>query len=528
LLADLRSHGGCLDNHNTKAPRYALDDAQKAAISAALNSVKAGGVMPSYAQSVQRTLIRHNCIACHERDGLGGVEAARDAFFHSDMPEMGDEGRLPPSLTGIGGKLTTDWLQALFENGAHDRPYMLTRMPKFGLANLGNLVHDLKQADNLLIIRPAPHLTITEDVRRAKAAGRRLVGSQGFSCIKCHTFAGQRSSGIQAISLTTMTRRLRPEWFYHYLQNPLEYRPGTRMPTPFPDGQTTLPMVHDGTVAGQTAAIWTYLADGDNALWPVGLVTGKIELMAFDEPVIYRNFIEGAGTRAIGVGYPEKLNLAFDAENMRLALLWHGGFIDAARHWTARGAGFEKPLGDNVLKLPEGPALAVLEDDQAAWPDKTTPQSNLQFRGYRLNTQARSASEENARNTQTRSASEGKAPESKVQFLGEKQRPTFIYSFHKLSIEDYPRPIGDQDVFVIQRTLRITGQADVPHAYLRLARGESIQKSSENAYRIDNRWTLHVTATANSIIRRSQDEFELLVPIKLQRHIATIDLTYDW
>ena len=135
-----------------------------------------------------------------------------------------------------------------------------------------------------------------EDERRVKAAGRRLVGAQGFACIKCHTFAGQHSSGIQAISLTTMTTRLRPEWFHHYLQNPLAYRPGTRMPTPFPDGHTTLPAVLDGTVKGQIDAIWTYLADGDKAIFPVGLVTGKIELIAFDEAVIYRNFIEGAGT----------------------------------------------------------------------------------------------------------------------------------------------------------------------------------------------------------------------------------------
>src|SRR5207237_1507830 len=108
-----------------------------------------------------------------------------------------------------------------------------------------------------------------------------------------------------------------------------------------------------GTVNGQIAGMWTYLADGDKAVFPVGLVTGKIELIAFDEAVIYRNFIDGAGTRAIGVGYPEKLNLAFDANNVRLAMLWHGGFIDAARHWTARGAGVERPLGANRLTLHE-------------------------------------------------------------------------------------------------------------------------------------------------------------------------------
>src|SRR5262249_27680558 len=145
---------------------------------------------------------------CHDRNSLGGVIPGRDEFFMSDMPEMGDEGRLPPSLTGVGAKLTTDWLKSLFDQGAKDRAYMLTRMPKFGLANVGGLATALEAADAALT-KPAPAVHVVPDnEKRIKAAGRRLVGSQGFSCIKCHTFAGQRSSGIQAISLTTMTSRL--------------------------------------------------------------------------------------------------------------------------------------------------------------------------------------------------------------------------------------------------------------------------------------------------------------------------------
>ena len=66
------------------------------------------------------------------------------------------------------------------------------------------------------------------------------------------------------------------------------------------------------------------------------MVQGRIELVATNEAIIYRNFIEGAGTRAIGVGYPEKANLAFDANELRLARIWQGSFIDASRHRTGR------------------------------------------------------------------------------------------------------------------------------------------------------------------------------------------------
>ena len=51
-------------------------------------------------------------------------------------PEMGDEGRLPPALTGAGGKLRPEWLKQVVDRGSKERPYMLTRMPRFGANNL--------------------------------------------------------------------------------------------------------------------------------------------------------------------------------------------------------------------------------------------------------------------------------------------------------------------------------------------------------------------------------------------------------
>jgi mono/diheme cytochrome c family protein len=517
-LAQLAQRGGCLDPTNTKSPRYGLDVTQQAVLATAIEAAKSPANDPPSATLVSRTLVRFNCLACHERNGSGGVAAQRDAYFHSGMPEMGDEGRIPPSLTGVGAKLKSQWLASIFEQGASDRPYMETRMPKFGAANVGYLVKALEEADPVPLPLPLgegrgegdrkrsfPPEIPSADEKRIKAAGRRLVGAQGFACIKCHTFAGQRSSGIQAISLTTMTRRLRPDWFYQYLQNPLVYRPGTRMPTPFPDGKTTLPSVLDGTVDSQIAAIWSYLADGDKATYPVGLVTGKIELIAFDEAVIYRNFLEGAGTRAIGVGYPEKLNLAFDAENMRLAMLWHGGFIDAARHWTGRGAGFEKPLGDKVLHLPEGPPLAVLQNADAAWPAQSAKELGFHFEGYRL---------------------------------GSKQQPTFLYSWRDIKIEDESRPIGDQDVFNMHRNIMLRAARIPPlplgegrgegQLWFRAVRADKIDELSDSTFKIDDRWTLKIKSAGKPVRRLQESSHELRIPIVFSGDTAQIELTYDW
>jgi hypothetical protein len=266
------------------------------------------------------------------------------------------------------------------------------------------------------------------------------------------------------------------------------------MPTAFPDGKTTLPDILDGSVDKQLASIWAFLSDGGEAALPVGLVTGQQEIVAYDEAVIYRNFIEGGGTRAIGVGYPEKLNLAFDANSMRLAMLWQGGFIDANKHWNGRGVGFEGPLGDNILRLPEGAPLAILENKDAAWPKTPPKEIGYQFRGYKL---------------------------------GEKMRPTFLYSFDGVTIEDEPRPIGEQDVFVMSRTLKLTVDKPSANLWFRVLVADKIEDTGEGRFKIDDKWTLQIDSNSKPVIRR-QDDMELLIPVTFDNQQAEIQITYDW
>ena len=145
-LAQLKGNGGCLADAPTKTPLYALNAKQKEAISAALADAKKSAREPLVKEElISRNLVRFNCVACHTRGQLGGVEEVRNPHFKSDMPEMGDEGRLPPTLTGVGAKLRPEWTQTVFNEGAKDRPYMFTRMPKFGTANVGTLVTALEE-----------------------------------------------------------------------------------------------------------------------------------------------------------------------------------------------------------------------------------------------------------------------------------------------------------------------------------------------------------------------------------------------
>ena len=84
--------------------------------------------------------------------------------------------------------------------------------------------------------------------------------------------------------------------------------------------------------------------------------------------VVYRNFISNTTPRAIGIGFPNGVNLAYSADHLATELIWTGNFMDASRHWTDRGQGDQDPAGENVVKLSGSPALP----------------KDSRFRGYKL------------------------------------------------------------------------------------------------------------------------------------------------
>ncbi|MBS0203578.1 MAG: cytochrome c1 [Planctomycetes bacterium] len=491
-LAELNGAIGCLaENVAGKSPRFGLSPKQRASLTAALK----GNAEEAPAEKLHRTLASLNCYACHKRGALGGVEEARNPYFETLQKEMGDEGRLPPLITGVGDKLRPDWLKQVLFNGADDRKnYMVVKMPKFGGNNVGLLVEPFVGLD--LKPDPLPVVEFPEPEYRIKAAGRHLVGGQALSCIKCHDFGPHPSTGIRAVSLTTMDRRLRPEWVDRYLRDPQPYRPGTRMPAPWPFGMATIRDVLNADVNLQIAAVRLYLSDGDRAAIPVGLVREPMELKPVDEPIIYRNFIEGGGSRAIGVGYPEKVNLAWDANDMRLAMIWHGAFIDASRHWTGRGVGFEAPLGDHVIKLAPQAPLARLASPNDPWPTGLGRETGFRFLGYKLNG---------------------------------KQQPSFRYAFSGVTVEDQPVPLVKAgDLFAgLERTISLSGSSADPLFY-RAAVAGKIEKISDTEYRMDGFWTMKLSGGESPVLRQAGNQWELLVPVKLVNGKATLTQTYVW
>ncbi|MBX7105601.1 MAG: c-type cytochrome [Gemmataceae bacterium] len=370
--------------------KWDLTPAQRAGLKGALGEISRPREL-SASESLKRMLAALNCYACHRRDGIGAggpvavpeeddgrpdKPISADELFRSTMPEFGDEGRVPPTLDGAGRKIRASYLRKMLAEGAHDRPYMKTRMPGFGPAQAATLTRLLESADGAKPSKPA-----ATSVEAIRAEGRVLVGTGGLACVKCHNFNKEKAEGVPGMDLTIMAQRVRPEWFHAYMRDPQAIRPGTRMPNAWPkEGPSAIADVLGGDSDRQIEAIWAYLADGTRAAVPTGIGNRRsVELKPQGEPILQRGFFEYAGARGIVVGYPEKVNLAFDAEQCRLGAVWQGAFVDVGGQRRDRGGRFEHPLGTAVRVFPPGPAWAVLNDPAMAWPAQS---ADTKFRGY--------------------------------------------------------------------------------------------------------------------------------------------------
>ncbi len=164
-----------------------------------------------------------------------------------------------------------------------------------------------------------------------------------------------------------------------------------------------------------------------------------------EEPILYRNFIAGAGNRGIGVGYPGGINLAWSAESMNLALLWRGGFIDASTHWNSRGGGHQRPLGYDVVQ-PTGevtPGFHITPHPESEWPtwDKVKRYEDFAWKGYSLDA---------------------------------KRYPTFRYSWKGVEVKESYSVSGDgnkpEGNAMVIRTIEWKGPMP-KHSWFRLAKG---------------------------------------------------------
>lgn len=472
-IGKIRSERGCLSLETGSWPKYALSDEQRKALRLA---VTGSFEKVSTSDQVALTLARMNCLACHQRGEMGGIAAERSVYFTGRDENLGEQGRLPPALTSVGAKLKADWLRDVVVNGASVRPYLNTRMPKFGAENTEALASHFKELDKL----PPAQLTSIDKSKKPHEIGRELTGSKAFNCVACHTFRGKSEAAIRAVDLMSMADRLEEKWFHDYLANPQQFSPLTIMPSFWPDGKSLLTNILGGDAGLQRSAIWEYLSQGPDAREPQGLVLEPLMLLADKKAILLRRAYPGIGKRGIGVGYPAGINLSFDAEMLRLASVWTGGFIEASSLWRGQGAGQARILGKNAVTFPPGPAFAMLDSLNSSWPTNTvTAGQESSFEGYTLD---------------------------------EVERPAFRYKIGNLEVEDYFKDTKkDGGKPLLTRQLNLRKDSLPKGLYFRAAADKSIRARAEREYEIGGKMLLRTSQSG--IIRNMDGVQELLLPV---------------
>jgi mono/diheme cytochrome c family protein len=185
--------------------------------------------------------------------------------------------------------------------------------------------------------------------------------------------------------------------------------------------------------------------------------------------VVYRNFIAGTTPRAIGIGFPGGVNIAYSADHLAPELIWTGAFMDGSRHWIDRGQGNQPPAGKQVVKLSASAAL----------PDAA------RFRGYKLDPTG---------------------------------NPTFSVQLDKQILLDSWKPAGSADTPALLRVLSVKGEGSPVE--LLLAEKLSIQKSGDREFNLGGDLTLHIEGATPDL--RDGKVFLKLAPGQ------TATLTYRW
>jgi putative heme-binding domain-containing protein len=450
-LDQLRPDRGCLSGAAGNWPNFQLREDERQFIQAALSSLN---TELTAEQKIDVTLYAFNCLACHDRNHLGGVTADRNPHFQTTNLNLGEQGRIPPTLTGVGAKLKPKWMREVLVTGRTIRPYMKTRMPQYGEENVGHLVEMFQSLDQL----PETNFAKFENQEQTRKKGLELAGTNGLNCVSCHTYQYKLSDTMPAVDLTEMAERLEKDWFYRYMLAPQSFSHNTVMPSFWPGGKSVRKDLA-GSAEDHIEALWQYLLDGRQAAMPHGVMREPLEIVVTSEAQMLRRSYPGIGKRGIGVGYPGGVNLAFDAEQLRLHAIWKGKFVDPGGVWTGQGSGNVQPKG-KIIEFAKGPDL---DDQQQPWVVDDGRPPNHRFKGY---------------------------------VLDAARRPTFRYTFDSVEAEDFfSEVIGDQDKAThLRRTVLLSAPEGRSKLRFRIASAEKISVVEQNLFAIGDRLKIRLVS----------------------------------
>lgn len=243
---------------------YDLNEQDAAAIKAFMKSEQAVKSLAYFnkAEYAHRELENLNCAACHQMDtNLPGLEKvhALSAKYTGKPYDAGGKGDIPPSLTFIGEKLRTNWLEDLFSGDLEyrTRPWQKKRMPAFP-SRAKNLAEGFTAAYG--VVEEAKPATPVE------LPGKTFYGMVGgFGCAACHGAAENKPLAVfeaPGVNLQFSGERLREDFYHRWMRDPRRIDPATIMPKYFvEENETTLSEPLDGDGEKQMEAIWSWMQE---------------------------------------------------------------------------------------------------------------------------------------------------------------------------------------------------------------------------------------------------------------------------
>ncbi len=480
-------NAGCLSGQSGLWPNYHLNEQQRKQIQAAVENT----AEVSETERIHQAMAQLNCVACHKRQNFGGITEALDIYFTSTDPNLGDQGRLPPKLDGVGAKLNATWLRKIFAEHSPARPYMKTRMPRFGAEVTDSLIQSLSANDT---IESHPEVSF-ENQNEAKRHGRDLAGTSGFACVTCHTFQGKQTGAMGAVDLTLMGQRLNRDWFHAYMRSPQRFSPNTLMPAFWAAGEKSPLDILKNSTDQQIEALWLYLDEGYGMGAPRGVRREPMRLLAKkNEAVMLRRKYPNVGKRGIGVGYPNQVNLVFNAEQMCLSLVWPGEFLDPAGVFMSQGHGNANPLSRPIV-IQNVPELAQLSNLDAEWPNIEGRPKTHQFLGYSLD---------------------------------DKRRPTFEYTFNDIQITDRFLDLELNGKPTLRREITVGSVPEDQQIWFRVASGSDVELIAPHQIRFGSSLTIKTDSHHQAILWKSNDQTEWRVPIEPGLESQTLILDYQF
>jgi cbb3-type cytochrome oxidase cytochrome c subunit len=257
-MKDLKGFEGCLSGEGVN---YELSAREKAAMTLFLQKAVNSVQKRNLAEFAQRQIHEVNCTACHEYDkSMSALAKNHHETKDLQVHEGGNLDQSRPILTWFGEKLQNAYLEKILA-GTLDhrpRPWLDTRMPSFK-KRAALLAAGLAEAHGLSTKEEITPVNENQEI------GKKITGTQGFSCIICHDAGPVKAMAafeVKGIDLMLVGERLRPEYYLRWMLDPQRIVSNTKMPKFANEGVTALSNYFDGDAKEQFMAMWEFLKQG--------------------------------------------------------------------------------------------------------------------------------------------------------------------------------------------------------------------------------------------------------------------------